>query len=67
MSMKITRLYTYWDSDQAHTIIEFLDRLRDQLWEIYGDEIVDLLREGSVTPITDERQTTLDFDDDIVF
>ena len=31
MTMKITRLTTHWDPDEAHTIIEFLDRLRDEL------------------------------------
>lgn len=67
MSMKITRLYTYWDPGQAHTIIEFLDRLRDQLCEIYGDEIVNLLREGSDNSIKDEHQTEFEFDDDIEF
>lgn len=67
MSMKITRLYTYWDPDQAHTILEFLDRLRDQIWEIYGDEIVDLLRNRSDTPTKDQHQIELEFDDDIDF
>ena len=67
MSMKTTRLYTYWDPDQAHTILEFLDQLRDQIWEIYGDEIVDLLRNASNTPTKDEHQIKLEFDDDIDF
>ena len=67
MSMKITRLYTYWDPHQAHTILEFLDRLRDQLWEIYGDEIVDLLRNASDTPTKHQHQIELEFDDDIDF
>ena len=65
MSMKVTRLYTHWTPEEAHTIIEFLDRLRDQLCDIYADQIVSLLREACVSPDIDERQTELEFDDDI--
>jgi hypothetical protein len=65
MSMNITRLYTYWEAAEAHTVIEFLDVLRDQLWEIYGDQIVDLLREASVTHHVNEHQGELEFDDDL--
>lgn len=67
MTMKIARLTTHWDADEAHTIIEFLDELRDQLCEIYGDAIIDLLRHGATNPIDDEHQTELPFDDDIEF
>jgi len=67
MPMKITRLTTHWDADQAHTILEFLDELRDQLCEIYGDEIIDLLRGGTANHIGDEHQDELPFDDDIAF
>jgi hypothetical protein len=65
--MKVTRLYTHWTPEEAHTIIEFLDRLRDQLCDIYGDQIVSLLREACVSQDIDERQTELEFDDDIEF
>ena len=67
MPMKITRLTTHWDPDQAHTIIEFLGALRDQLWEIYGDEIIELLRHGAVSHGIDEHQDELPFDDSIAF
>ncbi|MEJ2425587.1 MAG: hypothetical protein P8101_14210 [Candidatus Thiodiazotropha sp.] len=67
MSMKVTRLYTHWTPEEAHTIIEFLDRLRDQLCDIYADQIVSLLREACVSQDIDERQTELEFDDDIEF
>jgi hypothetical protein len=65
MTMKITPLYTHWEAAEAHTVIEFLDVLRDQLWEIYGDQIVDLLREASVTQVVSEHQGELELDDDI--
>ncbi len=67
MAMKITRLYTHWEAAEAHTVIEFLDVLRDQLWELYGDQLVDLLREASVTQVVNERQRELAFDDDLEF
>ena len=67
MPMKITRLTTHWDPDQTHTIIEFLDALRDQLREIYGDEIIELLRHGAVNHDIDEHQAELPFDDNIAF
>ncbi|MDH3311428.1 MAG: hypothetical protein OEM48_11265 [Gammaproteobacteria bacterium] len=67
MSMKVTRLYTHWSSAEAQTIIEFLDRLRDQLWDTYGDQIISLLQEASVSKDGDELQAKPDFDDDIEF
>jgi hypothetical protein len=67
MTMKMIRLYTHWEAAEAHTVIEFLDLLRDQLWEIHGDQIVDLLREESVTQDVNEHQVDLEFDDDMDF
>ena len=67
MAMKITRLYTHWEAAEAHTVIEFLDVLRDQLWELYGDQIVELLREERPTQVMHERQGELAFDDDLEF
>ncbi len=61
-AQKVTRLYTYWEAPEAHAVIEFLEVLRDQLWEIYGDQIIDLLREGSVpqrSPVSDCRRHSL--------
>jgi hypothetical protein len=39
--MKLTQLRTYWDTDDAYTVIAFLDELRDVLWTVYGDEIIE--------------------------
>lgn len=65
--MKVTRLYTHWSPAEAHTIIAFLDLLRDQLWEVYGDSITSLLREAGVSQGVDELQTEFEPDDDIEF
>jgi len=67
MSMKITRLHTHWSAEEAHTVIEFLDVLRDQLWEIYGDTVVDMLHEASAKKAWQEAQVKSEFDDEINF
>ena len=67
MTMKVTRLYTHWDAEQAHTVIAFIDELRDQLCDIYGDQIVEMLRAASADNSVDEQQSELDFDDNIDF
>ena len=67
MSMKITPVHTHWTTEEAHTVIEFLDVLRDQLWYSYGDTVVDMLREASANNAQHERQVTFEFDDDIDF
>ena len=67
MSMKITHLHTHWTAEEAHTVIEFLDVLRDQLWHSYGDSVVDMLRQASANNAQHERQVTFEFDDDMNF
>ena len=64
MSLSITRLPTHWDADEAYTVIAFLDLLRDQLWETYGDDITTMLRDVTHH---DERQIELAFDDELNF
>lgn len=67
MSMKITRLHTHWSAEEAHTVIGFLDVLRDQLWEMYGDTVIDMLHEASAEKAWHEAQVNLEFDDEINF
>lgn len=64
MSMKITRLTTYWSPAQACEMLELLDDLRDQLWETYGEQIIEYrMHECSATTI-DEHQQHLDLGDE---
>ncbi|MGB5253310.1 MAG: hypothetical protein WBN68_11350 [Sedimenticolaceae bacterium] len=65
MSLSITRLSTHWDTAEAYTVIAFLDVLRDQLWETYGEDITAMLHDASNA--TDEHQIELAFDDDLNF
>ena len=67
MSMKITPVHTHWTAEEAHTVIEFLDVLRDQLWHSYGDTVVDMLRQASANNAQHEEQVNFEFDDDIDF
>ena len=67
MTMNSTRLTTYWTIDDAATVIDFLDLLRDALWETYGDQITQMYREAYDDRFQDPNQCELDFDDDIPF
>jgi len=67
MTMEITRLTTYWTTHEADTVIDLLDRLRDALWETYGDQIIQIHRETCDDGIPDPNQCELPFNDDIPF
>ncbi len=67
MNMKVTPLHTYWTAEEAHTVIEFLEVLREQLWENHGGMVVDMLREASADKAWQEAQITFEFDDEIEF
>jgi hypothetical protein len=66
MSLSVTRLTTHWSAAEAYTVIVFLDELRDQLWETYGDQITEMLQ-ADIESNHDDRQTELPFDDPIAF
>lgn len=42
MSMKVTRVHTWWTADQADDVMTFLDELRDQIWESYREQIIEM-------------------------
>ena len=67
MTMKVTRLATYWSAGEAATAIELLDILREALWETYGEEITQMHREAYNDCIRDTNQCEFEFDDDISF
>ena len=61
MSMKVLRLYTYWEPGEACSALAFIDALREQITTHYGDEIAAMLEEASAQP--DEQQLELPFTD----
>lgn len=67
MSMNTTRLVTYWNAGEAHDVIEFLDILRDQLWETYGDRIIAMRLEAEEQRTEHEEQIQLAFDEEEPF
>ena len=66
MSLSFNHLPTHWDTGEAYTVIAFLDLLRDQLWETYGDDITIMLRDAANAD-RDDRQIELAFDDELDF
>ena len=47
MTLRIHKLATHLRADEAYTLIEFLDQLREVLMAAYGDQIADMLREAT--------------------
>jgi hypothetical protein len=41
MTIKFSHFRTHWNADEAHSIIAFLDELRDSLWETYKADIIE--------------------------
>jgi hypothetical protein len=67
MTMNTTRLTMYWTVAEAATAIDFLDTLRDALWETYGEQITRMHREACDDCIRDTNQCEFEFDDEILF
>lgn len=47
MSMRVNKIVTHLRPDEAITLIEFLDQVRDVLMQTYGDEMKTILQEAS--------------------
>jgi len=65
--MNTTRLTMYWSVGEAATAIDFLDTLRDALWETYGEQITRMHREACEDRVPDTNQCEFEFDDEIPF
>lgn len=61
MTMRINTIVTHFRPEDAYTLIEFLDQLRDVLMQTYGDEMRTLLQEAS------PREPRVECDDDEPF
>lgn len=62
--MRTHRLTTYLQAEEACSLIEFLDQLRDMLLEAYGDDITTLLQQASAQQQREPRDL---FDDEEPF
>lgn len=67
MTMNTTRFITYWNTGEAATAIDFLDALRDALWETYGEQITQMHYEACNESCRDKNQCEFEFDDEITF
>ena len=47
MSMRTHRLTTYLQAEEACSLIEFLDQVREVLLQAYGDDIIALLQQAT--------------------
>ncbi|WP_164931794.1 hypothetical protein [Dyella sp. M7H15-1] len=56
MSMRIPRLPTHLQPEEAHTLLELIDRLREELTFHYADDIVTMLKQASPGGIDDDSE-----------
>jgi uncharacterized protein YktA (UPF0223 family) len=63
----MTQLTTHWEADEALSMIQFLDEIKDLLWCTYGEEIIRQEYANLKHHKRDEEQLSLDFDDQIPF
>lgn len=47
MTMRFTQMVTFWNAGDAYTVIQFLDELRELLWNTYGEQIIEMMQEAS--------------------
>lgn len=63
--MRTHRLTTYLQAEEACSVIEFLDQVRDMLLEAYGDDITAMLQQASAQQ--QQREPRDLFDDEEPF
>jgi hypothetical protein len=59
MSMRIFRLPVHLQPEEAHTLLQFIDQLRDELMFHYANDIATMLKQASTRPVS-----AFDVDDD---
>lgn len=63
--MRILKIVTYWTPEEADGIYQFMDELKEALWQSYGDDIAKMHHD-----IHDKQQLSdaqSGFDDEIPF
>lgn len=53
-------LPTYWTPEQALAVFEVLDAMRDQLWDLYGLQIQQAMREDLCPTTSREPPSEID-------
>ena len=62
--MKLSYLKTHWTPEEAHTILSFLDELRDTLWQTYGSEIIEHYQQPNTQDQHHDKNAFTDWKDD---
>lgn len=62
--MKLSYLKTHWTPEEAHTILTFLDDVRDVLWRTYRDEIVEYYQQQYSPDQWQDEKAMIDWKDD---
>jgi hypothetical protein len=57
----------YWSAEQALAVYEFLDGLREQVWERYGEQITERMRLEYEQQQRSAQLELLPFDDELPF
>jgi len=39
--MKLMQIKSHWTPDEAHSLLTWLDELRDTIWQTYGQDIIE--------------------------
>jgi ABC-type protease/lipase transport system fused ATPase/permease subunit len=55
MSMRVHRLVTYMQAEEAYTVVEFLDQIRAVLIQTYGKEITRMLQQTQARASHDDE------------
>jgi len=63
--MKHSYFKTHWTPDEALAVLQFLDELRELIWQSYGYEILEQCHPEHTPPHADQGE--LPFDDPIPF
>ncbi|ASJ71663.1 hypothetical protein [Granulosicoccus antarcticus] len=64
MNSRCVDVAFYWTPEEAAAIVDYLDRLRDTVWELYSEDIIEC-RTPELDEQCDPRQRHLCFDDEI--
>ena len=60
MKRRASVLPTYWTPEQALAVFEIIDALRDQLWDLYGLQIQQAMREDLYPTTSHEPPSEID-------
>jgi hypothetical protein len=63
----ISPIPDYWSAEQALAVYEFLDGLREQVWDRYGEQLTERMRLEYEQQQRSAQLELLPFDDELPF